>query len=150
ILAVGIVIDDAVVVHENIFRYMEEHKTPARQAASLATREIALAVLATTLSLLVIFIPVAFMGGRVGRFFSSFGYVVGFSVLMSMFVSFTLTPMLCSRFLKAEGGSHSSKSGLVWRLIEGGYQTVLAWSLKRRWVIVLVSVLVFFSTPLLM
>ena len=64
ILAVGIVIDDAVVVHENIFRYMEEHNTPALQAASLATREIALAVVATTLSLLVIFIPVAFMGAR--------------------------------------------------------------------------------------
>ena len=66
ILAVGIVIDDAVVVHENIFRYMEENGTPAREAASLATREIALAVVATTLSLLVIFIPIAFMAGRVG------------------------------------------------------------------------------------
>lgn len=147
ILAVGIVIDDAVVVHENIFRYMEENGTPAMEAASLATKEIALAVVATTLSLLVIFIPVAFMGGRVGRFFSSFGYVVGFAVLMSMAISFTMTPMLCSQFLKAEGGAHSSKSGWFWRMIDGSYGTILAWSLRHRWVIVVLTLAVLFSTP---
>lgn len=149
ILAVGIVVDDAVVVHENIFRHMEEYGRSAREAASTATSEIALAVIATTLSLLVIFIPVAFMEGRVGRFFSSFGMVVGFSILMSMFISFTLTPMLCSRFLKAEDG-HTSKSGWVWRLVEGAYMLTLRFSLRHRWLIILVSAGVLFSTPVLM
>lgn len=100
ILAVGIVVDDAVVVHENIFRHMEEYGTSSAEAASRATREIALAVVATTLSLLVIFLPVAFMSGRVGRFFNCFGFVVAFSIFMSMCVSFTLTPMMCAHFLK--------------------------------------------------
>ncbi len=150
ILAIGIVIDDAVVVHENIFRFMEEKRVPARQAASEATGEIALAVIATTLSLMVIFIPVAFMGGRVGRFFSSFGFVVGFALLMSMFVSFTLTPMLCSRFLRMPAADQKgSKSGLFWRLTEWGYLACLRWSLKHRWVIVLASLLVLLSTPII-
>jgi HAE1 family hydrophobic/amphiphilic exporter-1 len=98
ILAIGIVIDDAVVVHENIFRHMEEDGLDAMEASRRGTREIALAVLATSLSLIVIFLPIAFMGGIVGRFFSSFGLTVAFAVAMSLFVSFTLTPMLCSRF----------------------------------------------------
>jgi HAE1 family hydrophobic/amphiphilic exporter-1 len=150
ILAIGIVIDDAVVVHENIFRFMEEKRVSAREAASEATSEIALAVVATTLSLLVIFIPVAFMGGRVGRFFSSFGFVVGFSLLVSMFISFTLTPMLCSRFLlMPENAGHGSKSGILWRLTEGSYIAILRWSLKHRWVIVLTSLAVFLSTPVI-
>lgn len=149
ILAVGIVVDDAVVVHENIFRHMEERGLSAREAASSATREIALAVLATTLSLVVVFAPIAFMGGQVGRFFSCFGYVVGFSVLMSMFVSFTMTPMLCAHFLKLEHGQKGSKQGLVWRLVEGGYVGILAWSLRHRWVVVLVALGVFLSTPVL-
>ena len=102
ILAIGIVIDDAVVVHENIFRHMEEDGMDGMAAARQGTREIALAVLATSLSLVVIFVPIAFMGGIVGRFFSSFGLTVAFAVVMSLFVSFTLTPMLCSRFLKLE------------------------------------------------
>jgi HAE1 family hydrophobic/amphiphilic exporter-1 len=150
ILAVGIVVDDAVVVHENIFRHMEEYGRSAREAASTATREIALAVVATTLSLLVIFVPVAFMGGRVGRFFNSFGYVVGFSVLMSMFISFTMTPMLCSRFLKMEEGHKSSRQGFFWRIVEGSYGWILAWSLRHRWVIVLTTILVLASTPVIM
>ena len=102
ILAIGIVIDDAVVVHENIFRHMEEGGLDAMAAARKGTKEIALAVLATSLSLVVIFLPVAFMGGMVGRFFSSFGLTVAFAIMMSLFVSFTLTPMLCSRFFKLE------------------------------------------------
>ncbi len=96
ILAIGIVIDDAVVVHENIFRHMEEGGLDSMSAARKGTREIVLAVLATSLSLVVIFVPVAFMGGIVGRFFRSFGLTVAFAVLMSLFVSFTLTPMLCA------------------------------------------------------
>jgi HAE1 family hydrophobic/amphiphilic exporter-1 len=149
ILAVGIVVDDAVVVHENIFRHMEEYGRPARQAAATATREIALAVVATTLSLVVVFAPIAFMGGQVGRFLSCFGYVVGFSVLMSLFISFTMTPMLCSRFLRLEHGSKGSKSGLIWRMIEWGYAALLGWSIRHRWAVVLVTLGVLFSTPLL-
>jgi HAE1 family hydrophobic/amphiphilic exporter-1 len=147
ILAVGIVIDDAVVVHENIFRHMEEYGRSAWEAASTATSEIALAVLSTTLSLLVIFVPIAFMEGRVGRFFSSFGFVVGFSILMSMAISFTLTPMLCARFLLPEEGK--SKDGFLWRIIENAYVWILGWSLRNRWVIVLLSVLTLLSTPVL-
>ncbi len=148
ILAVGIVVDDAVVVHENIFRHMEEFGRGAAEAAASATSEIALAVVATTLSLVVVFAPIAFMGGQVGRFLSCFGYVVGFSVLMSMFVSFTMTPMLCGRFLKLEHGS-SSKGGVVWRSLEGGYVALLDWSLRHRWAVVLAALAVLLSTPLL-
>lgn len=147
ILAIGIVIDDAVVVHENIFRHMEEHGRSAREASRTATREIASAVIATTISLLVIFIPVAFMQGRVGRFFNSFGFTVGFAVLMSMCISFTMTPMLCSRFLKVETGHKSSKSGFFSRILEGAYGWILAWSLRHRWVIVLTTLGVLAATP---
>ncbi len=148
ILAVGIVVDDAVVVHENIFRHMEEYGRDAKTAASTATREIALAVVATTLSLLVIFIPLAFMPGRVGRFFSSFGLVIGFSVLASMCISFTMTPMLCSRFLKVEKGKHkSSKDGFFYRLIDRSYGGLLAFSLRHRWAVVLLCVGLVASIP---
>jgi HAE1 family hydrophobic/amphiphilic exporter-1 len=150
ILAIGIVVDDAVVVHENIFRHMEEYGLSAREAAASATKEIALAVVATTLSLLVIFIPVVFMGGRVGRFFSSFGYVVAFSIVMSMFISFTMTPALCSRFLKTEDGHKSSKNGWVWRAVEGFYMLSLRFSLRHRWLIVLITIVTLLSTPVLM
>jgi tRNA(Leu) C34 or U34 (ribose-2'-O)-methylase TrmL len=128
---------------------MEEYGLSAREAAASATKEIALAVVATTLSLLVIFLPVVFMGGRVGRFFSSFGYVVGFSILMSMFISFTMTPMLCSRFLKADDG-RKSKGGFVWRAVEGSYMAILGFSLRHRWIVVLTTVGCLASTPLLM
>ncbi|MCR4414758.1 MAG: efflux RND transporter permease subunit [Thermoguttaceae bacterium] len=150
ILAIGIVIDDAVVINENIFRHMEEHGYPALKAAATATREIALAVSATTLSLLVIFLPVVFMGGRVGRFFSSFGATVAFAILMSWFVSFTMTPMLCSRFLKLKKGhAAGSKESLVWRAIDRTYGWILGWSLRHRWVIVATSVALLISTVLL-
>jgi len=139
ILAIGIVIDDAVVINENIFRHMEEHGYGARKAASTATREIALAVSATTLSLLVIFLPVVFMGGRIGKFFSSFGGTVAFAIFMSLCISFTLTPMLCSRFLKLKK-SHASKETVVWRAIDGGYGWILGWSLRHRWVIMAATI----------
>ncbi len=135
ILAIGIVIDDAVVINENIFRHMEEHGSTPLQAAASATKEIALAVSATTLSLLVIFIPVVFMGGRIGRFFSSFGGTVAFAIAMSWFVSFTMTPMLCSRFLKLKKKHGSSKDNWLWRAIDVTYGWILGWSLRHRWVI---------------
>lgn len=147
ILAIGIVIDDAVVVHENIFRHMEEYGRSAMEAARTATAEIASAVVATTISLLVIFIPVAFMQGRIGRFFNSFGFTVGFAILMSMFVSFTMTPMLCSRFLVLEKGHSSSKSGFFSRMIDGTYLWLLGISLRHRWAIVVLAIATLFSTP---
>ena len=101
-LAVGIVIDDAIVVLENIFRFIEEKKVAPFQAAIDATKEIGLAVLATTLSLVAVFLPVAFMGGIVGRFMNSFGLTMAFAILVSLLVSFSLTPMLSARLLKRD------------------------------------------------
>src|SRR5205085_8834910 len=99
-LAVGIVIDDAIVVLENIFRYIEEKGCSPFEAAIQGTREVALAVMATTLSLVVIFLPIAFMNGYAKRFINPFGWTIAFAIMVSMLVSFTLTPMLSSRFLK--------------------------------------------------
>jgi len=149
ILAIGIVIDDAVVVHENIFRHMEEGGLDAMAASRKGTKEIALAVLATSLSLVVIFLPVAFMGGMVGRFFSSFGMTVAFAILMSLFVSFTLTPMLCSRFLKldpSEAGHGGSKSGVIYRAVDWFYGLTLRIAMRHRWLVVLICIGVIFST----
>jgi HAE1 family hydrophobic/amphiphilic exporter-1 len=143
VLAVGIVIDDAVVVHENIFRWMEEKGLSAWDAALGATREITLAVVATTLSLIVIFLPIAFMSGRVGRFFFSFGVTTAVAIAMSMLVSFTLTPMLCSRFLKLApkaGKDHHSGGAYGW-LVEKPYMWILGWSMRHRWAIVLATII---------
>jgi len=153
ILAIGIVIDDAVVVHENIFRHMEEDGMDGMAASRKGTREIALAVLATSLSLVVIFLPIAFMGGIVGRFFSSFGLTVAFAVMMSLFVSFTLTPMLCSRFLKLEHAGPAngprrarSKSGVFYRLVDGSYGLLLRLALRHKFLVVLLTAVVIYST----
>ena len=145
VLAVGIVIDDAVVVLENIYRHVEEEGMPPRQAASVGTAEIALAVMATTLSLIIIFLPVAFMAGRVGRFFHSFGLTVAVAIFVSLLVSFTLTPSLSARMLRRRGG-HASEGGRLYRLVERGYGRVLAWSLRHRWVIVLVAIAIVLAT----
>ncbi|HXH70883.1 MAG TPA: efflux RND transporter permease subunit, partial [Pyrinomonadaceae bacterium] len=99
-LMVGIVIDDAIVVLENIYRYVEEKGMDPFQAAIEGTREIGLAVLATTLSLMAVFLPIGFMGGIVGRFMSSFGLTASFAIAVSLLVSFTLTPMLAARLIK--------------------------------------------------
>src|SRR2546430_8586798 len=140
VFAVGIVIDDAIVVLENIHRSMEEKGWSAVRSASHATREIALAVMARTVSLVVIFLPLAFMKGRTGMFFSSYGVTVAFAILVSLFVSFTLTPMLASRFLRhtADGKVREKKAhgGALLRWLSGYYIAVLRWSLRHRWVIV--------------
>jgi HAE1 family hydrophobic/amphiphilic exporter-1 len=146
ILAVGIVIDDAVVVLENIFRHIEEKDESPRSAASKATREIALAVMATTLSLIVIFVPLAFMAGRVGRFFSSFGTTVAFSVAVSLLVSFTLTPMLSSRYLKVKHGGKSSRQSRFYSRIDKSYGWILGWSLGHRWIVVAAAVVTVLTT----
>src|ERR1700680_131280 len=109
-LAVGIVIDDAIVVLENIFRYVEEKNCSPFEAAIQGTREVALAVMATTLSLVVIFLPIAFMTGYAKRFINPFGWTMAFSIMVSMLVSFTLTPMLSSRFLKLSPAASDHKT----------------------------------------
>src|SRR2546429_1006368 len=109
-LMVGIVIDDAIVVLENIFRFVEEKGVPPFQAAIQGTKEIGLAVMATTLSLLAVFLPVGFMGGIVGRFMSSFGLTASFAIAVSLLVSFTLTPMLAARLIKRKPARVSTGS----------------------------------------
>ena len=99
-LSVGIVIDDAIVVLENIYRFIEEKRMDPFKAAVEATKEIGPAVMATTLSLIAVFLPVAFMQGIVGRFLNSFGITMGFAIMVSLLVSFTLTPMLAARWIK--------------------------------------------------
>jgi len=147
------VIDDAIVVLENIHRTMEEKGWSGVQAAKYATGEIALAVMATTLSLVVIFLPLAFMKGRVGMFFSSYGVTVAFSIMVSLFVSFTLTPMLSSRFLRhtddEKEREKKAHGGWLMKWMSSHYINVLRWSLHHRWVIMLGAVLCFLSIGIL-
>ena len=153
-LMVGIVIDDAIIVLENIYRFIEEKGMTPFEAAIKGTREIGLAVMATTLSLLAVFLPVGFMGGIVGRFMSSFGFTSGFSIAVSLLVSFTLTPMLCSRFVKAPKrvvGEHSSKDSGFFKWLDQHYTRMLIWSMDHRKMILAFSVLTIFSiVPLFM
>jgi HAE1 family hydrophobic/amphiphilic exporter-1 len=148
VLMVGIVIDDAIVVLENIFRFQEEKGMAPEQAAVEGTREIGLAVLATTLSLAVVFMPVAVMTGIVGRFMSSFGFTAAFAIMVSLLVSFTLTPALSARFLKVppKGAHDSTKEGLLFRFVSRPYMGMLEWSMKHRWAIVIIAIVVTFST----
>ena len=146
VLMVGIVIDDAIVVLENVFRFMEEKKLSPMEAALMGTRDIGLAVLATTLSLVIIFLPVAMMSGIVGKFMSSFGYTAAFAVMVSLLVSFTLTPMLCARFLRPSDSGHDSKESKFFKRIADPYKRMLVWSMAHRWAIVSVCLLVFLST----
>lgn len=163
-LMVGIVIDDAIVVLENIFRFIEEKGVPPFQAAIEGTKEIGLAVTATTLSLLAVFLPVGFMGGIVGRFMSSFGLTSSFAIAVSLLVSFTLTPMLAARLIKrsddkrerafekhTEPADHGSKESRFYRPIDRTYTRLLTWSMGHRWVVVLACLLVIVSiVPLFM
>lgn len=142
-LAVGLLIDDAIVVQENIMRHVEEGMT-AREAASFGTREITLAVLATTLSVVAVFVPVAFMEGIVGRFFYQFGMTVAFAVMISMFVSFTLDPMLSSRILRApKRGRLYQYSERMFLLIDHAYEWLLGRSIRHRWIVVGVGLATF-------
>jgi HAE1 family hydrophobic/amphiphilic exporter-1 len=145
-LAVGIVIDDAIVVLENIYRHMEEKGLSPFEAAIEGTREIGLAVLATTLSLVAVFIPVAFMGGIVGRFMYSFGLTMAFSILVSLVVAYTVTPMLSSRWLRVDkGAGHTSKDSRFFRILDRAYERLLRWSMAHRWIIVTASVVALLS-----
>ena len=107
-LMVGIVIDDAIVVLENIYRFVEEKGMTPRRAAVEGTKEIGLAVMATTMSLLAVFLPVGFLGGIIGRFMSSFGLTSAAAIAISLIVSFTLTPMLASRWIKHDHDERAS------------------------------------------
>ena len=141
-LAVGIVIDDAIVVLENIFRYIEEKNCTPFEAAIQGTREVALAVMATTLSLVVIFLPIAFMTGYARRFINPFGWTMAFSILVSMLVSFTLTPMLSSRFLKLADAEadHKTKEQGFFHWLDTTYTRQVNWALDHPGVIIGVSV----------
>src|SRR5919197_480160 len=151
VLMVGIVIDDAIVVLENIFRFVEEKKMRPREAAREATAEIGLAVMATTLSLVVIFVPVSFMSSISGRFLYQFGLTAAVSVMVSLLVSFTLTPMMSARLLGAEdagghGEGHAASRRGFYAYIDRGYTACLGWSMRHRWVVVGVSAIVLAST----
>jgi len=162
-LMVGIVIDDAIVVLENIYRYVEEKGMDPMVAAVEGTKEIGLAVLATTLSLLAVFIPVGFMTGIVGRFMSSFGLTAAAAIAVSLIVSFTITPMLAARWIKKKEGArgrtregetevpaaevseqhnnaHESKDGWFYSKIDGTYTWLLKLSMRFRWAVVLICI----------
>ncbi len=151
VLMVGVVIDDAIVVLENIFHHIEEKGSTPWQAAMEGTREIGFAVLATTLSLVIVFLPVSFLSSVTGRMLFQFGITATVAVLISMLVSFSLTPMMCSRMLKAKpapaadpataGKPAASRQGFyAW--IEGFYMLCLRFSMRHRWLVLAVSLVV--------
>ena len=154
-LIVGIVIDDAIIVLENIYRFMEEKGMGPFEAAIEGTKEIGFAVMATTISLLAVFLPVGFMGGIVGRFMSSFGFTAAFAIAVSLLVSFTLTPMLCARFVKPPKkhgkDQHSSKNSPIFHWLDIQYTRMLAGEMAHRKTVVAMCVLVVLSmVPLFM
>jgi HAE1 family hydrophobic/amphiphilic exporter-1 len=165
VLMVGIVIDDAIVVLENIFRFIEEKKMRPFAAARAATAEIGLAVLATTLSLVVIFVPVSFMSSISGRFLYQFGLTAAVAVMVSLLVSFTLTPMMSARLLRVDGSrrreadspenpdSHPtsevddarSRRGFYHK-IDTFYTHILGWAMRYRVIVAVLALLVMASS----
>lgn len=152
-LAVGLLIDDAIVVIENIYRHMEMGKKPM-QAAREATNEIGLAVSATAFSIIVVFLPVAFMSGIVGQFFFSFGMTVAFAIAVSLFVAFTLTPMLSSRWLQPQAELTKTRiyrglsgwSRLFKAIEQRWYRPALGWCLNHRLLVILVATVAFIGS----
>jgi hydrophobe/amphiphile efflux-1 (HAE1) family protein len=141
-LSVGIVIDDAIVVLENIFRFVHELGKKPFDAAREATADIGLAVVATTLSLMAVFLPITFMSGIVGRFLRSFGVTMAFAVGVSMLVSFTLTPMLAARWVEEKqagvGPNWLERAvDAFYRPVEGAYMVLLGWSMRHRGIVLL-------------
>jgi len=144
LLLIGIVVDDAIVVLENIYRHREDIDPNPKSAAINGTNQVVFAVVASSLTLVSIFAPVTFMEGVIGSFFRSFAVVITFGVLVSLFVSVTLTPMLCSRFLQV-----SKQHGKLYKVLEGGfrvienaYRRLLRNALRMRWLVVLVAIIV--------
>ncbi|HEX7121564.1 MAG TPA: efflux RND transporter permease subunit, partial [Gemmatimonadaceae bacterium] len=157
-LSIGILIDDAIVVIENIVRHREMGEVP-RVAAFRATSEIQLAVMATTLSIVAVFVPVAFMGGIVGRFFYQFGLTIAWAVLVSLFVSFTLTPMLSAwwgvdpHVAGVHGGNPLTRTIARFNTwfdgLAGRYRGVIAWALRHRKTVIGIAVASFFGAFML-
>jgi HAE1 family hydrophobic/amphiphilic exporter-1 len=162
-LAVGILVDDAIVVIENIYRHLDEGKSPIK-AAMEGTGQIGLAVIAATSTIIVVFLPVAFMSGIVGRFFYQFGMSVAFAVATSLFVAFTLTPMLSGRMLRRQTDEEGRPVSLedlrrpknpllrilnYWNVafekIKPVYRNWLAWSLRHRFIVLSVATVAFFA-----
>jgi HAE1 family hydrophobic/amphiphilic exporter-1 len=150
-LAIGLLIDDAVVVRENIFKHLEKGKTPFAAALD-GTKEVALSVLATTLTIVAVFIPVAFVKGMVGQFFRQFGITISVAVVLSLFVAFTLDPMLSSRFSKS---LHDKKDTFDWlkrpfeavfKAMEDGYRSMLGWAVRHK---LIVGILAILSLPMM-
>jgi HAE1 family hydrophobic/amphiphilic exporter-1 len=150
-LSIGLLIDDAVVVRENIFKHLERGKG-AREAALDGTKEIALAVLATTATVVAVFLPVAFVKGMVGQFFRQFGNTVIAAVVLSLFVAFTLDPMLSSRFSKALSEKHDQRYRAIKRPfqwffagVEAGYRRILGWATRHKAVVGLLAIASLFA-----
>jgi len=147
-LAVGILIDDAIVVRENIFRHIEEGMEPEK-AASFGASEVGLAVMACTFTIVAVFLPVAYTGGIVGKFFKAFGFTVTFAILYSLWDSFTMAPMLSARFM----GKQKGEAGIQKRLfmpferfyekVNRGYRHLLEWSLNHKTVVLVLASLLF-------
>ncbi|MCA8983757.1 MAG: efflux RND transporter permease subunit [Planctomycetaceae bacterium] len=147
VLMVGVVIDDAIVVLENVFHCIEEKGMTSKQAAIVGTREIGLAVLATTISLVIVFLPVSFLSSVTGRLLYQFGLTATVAILVSMLVSFSLTPMMCSKLLRpgmVNPDNPASRSGF-YRWVEKVYLWLLGLSLRYRWLVLLISLGVIYS-----
>ena len=147
-LAVGLVIDDAIVVRENIFRHMERGETP-KEAAARGTNEVSLAVLAMTLTVLSVFLPVAFATGIIGIFFREFGLVIASAVAISLFEAFTLAPMLSAYFFKQRTPKpgHAGEAGMTSNLgwLDRNYRRLLGWTLEHKKISALIGLVVFLS-----
>ena len=146
VLMIGIVVDDAVVIIENIFRWMEEEHLSPIEASLRGTKEIMLPVVATSLSLFVIFMPLAFMSGTVGKFLGSFGITSGIAIIASLLVSISLTPMMSSKMLRhkkphKKDHNKAQQGGTLYTwFVESPYMFILRWSLRHRMVIVLTTI----------
>lgn len=148
-LAVGIVIDDAIVVLENIWRFLEEKGLERFEAARQATAEVGLAVTATTVSLAVVFVPVAFIPGVIGGFLKSFGLTMAFSIMVSLMIAFTLTPTLAARMLAPRKQGHGSRETGLYAPLERGYLRLVRWSMAHRWAVVMASIACVLAIPTL-
>ncbi len=151
-LSVGFVVDDAIVMLENIVRHMEKG-TPPLQAAFAGSREVGFTILSMTLSLAAVFIPVLFMGGIIGRLFHEFAVTIGAAILVSGVVSLTLTPMLCSRFLRASREAHHGRfyeaSERVYERVLRAYEGSLEWVMQRRAAALVFSAVILVATAAL-
>jgi HAE1 family hydrophobic/amphiphilic exporter-1 len=148
LLLIGVVVDDAIVVLENIHRHLEHDDTDPRTSAVVGSKEVTFAVIAATLSLACIFAPVIFMEGVIGKFFKSFAVVVTTGVLVSLLVSLTLTPMLCSRYLKIQRRPWRFYAWLerFFHKMDQSYARLLGWILSHRWKVLLATLIIVLSS----